>query len=111
MVRRKYFKLNCATRRRFARFRWPDNVRLSDLEPRFTSQAFGNHGANVRPDFNWDWKRPDERQKRLSAAGKDHDGVLRLLGCCFRSLGVILLISCTCADAALNLHIQPRLEG
>jgi hypothetical protein len=27
--------------------RWP----LSDLEPRFTCQACGRHGADIRPDF------------------------------------------------------------
>jgi hypothetical protein len=32
--------------------RWPDNVRLSDIEPRFTCQACGKRGADVRPD--WD---------------------------------------------------------
>jgi hypothetical protein len=31
--------------------RWPDDVRLSDLEPRFTCQACGHHGAHVRPCF------------------------------------------------------------
>jgi hypothetical protein len=31
--------------------RWPDDVRLSDLEPRFTCQACGRRGADVRP--NW----------------------------------------------------------
>jgi hypothetical protein len=36
--------------------RWPDDVRLSDLEPRFTCQACGIRGADVRPDFNWDRK-------------------------------------------------------
>ncbi len=29
--------------------RWPDDVRLSDLEPLFTCQAFGQRGADVRP--------------------------------------------------------------
>jgi len=33
--------------------RWPDDMRLSDLEPRFTCQACGKSGADVRPDFNW----------------------------------------------------------
>jgi hypothetical protein len=28
---------------------WPDDVRLSDLEPRFTCQACGRRGADVRP--------------------------------------------------------------
>ena len=30
---------------------WPDNVRLSDLEPRFTCQTCGRRGADVRPLF------------------------------------------------------------
>jgi hypothetical protein len=34
--------------------RWPDDVRLSDLEPRFVCQASGKRGADVRPDFDWD---------------------------------------------------------
>jgi hypothetical protein len=33
--------------------RWPDNIRLSDLEPLFTCQSCGTKGADVRPDFNW----------------------------------------------------------
>jgi hypothetical protein len=33
---------------------WPDDVRLSDIEPRFVCQACGKRGADVRPDFNWD---------------------------------------------------------
>jgi hypothetical protein len=32
----------------------PDDVRLSDLEPRFASQACGNRGADVRPYFDWE---------------------------------------------------------
>jgi hypothetical protein len=31
--------------------RWPDHVRLSDLEPKFTCQACGHRGADVRPVF------------------------------------------------------------
>jgi hypothetical protein len=31
--------------------RWPDELRLSDLEPRFVCRACG--GAEIRPDFNW----------------------------------------------------------
>jgi hypothetical protein len=30
--------------------RWPDDVRLSDIEPRFTGQACGRRGADVRPE-------------------------------------------------------------
>jgi hypothetical protein len=32
--------------------RWPDDVRLSDLEPLFTCQACGQKGADVRPNWN-----------------------------------------------------------
>jgi hypothetical protein len=31
--------------------RWPDDVRLSDIEPRFTCQACGRKSADVRPDW------------------------------------------------------------
>jgi hypothetical protein len=31
----------------------PDDVRLSDLEPRCICQACVKRGADVRPDFNW----------------------------------------------------------
>ncbi|WMT78820.1 hypothetical protein [Bradyrhizobium sp. Ash2021] len=30
---------------------WPDDVRLSDLEPKFTCKAYGHRGADVRPSF------------------------------------------------------------
>jgi hypothetical protein len=30
---------------------WPDDVRLSDLEPKFACQACGRRGADVRPDW------------------------------------------------------------
>jgi hypothetical protein len=32
---------------------WPDDVRLSDIEPHFTCTACSKRGADVRPDFNW----------------------------------------------------------
>jgi hypothetical protein len=31
--------------------RWPDHVRLSDLEPKFTCRVCGRRGADVRPLF------------------------------------------------------------
>jgi hypothetical protein len=31
--------------------RWAHDVRLSDLEPRFICEACGQHGAEVRPDW------------------------------------------------------------
>jgi hypothetical protein len=34
--------------------KWPDDVRLSDLEPRFTCQACRLKGADVRPNFDWE---------------------------------------------------------
>jgi hypothetical protein len=33
--------------------RRPDEVRLSDIEPRFTCTACGRRGADIRPDFHW----------------------------------------------------------
>jgi hypothetical protein len=32
---------------------WADDLRLSDIEDRFTCSACGKRGADVRPDFNW----------------------------------------------------------
>jgi hypothetical protein len=33
--------------------KWPDHVRLSDLEMQFVCKACGQRGADVRPDFDW----------------------------------------------------------
>jgi hypothetical protein len=41
--------------------RWPDNVRLSDLEPRFVCQACGRRGADVRPNFHGSGKSRSRR--------------------------------------------------
>ena len=38
---------------------WPDGLRLSDIEDRFTCTACGLRGADVRPDFNFS-KQPVE---------------------------------------------------
>ena len=38
--------------------RWPDELRLSDVEPRFTCSACGRRGADVRPNFNWSVEGP-----------------------------------------------------
>ena len=35
---------------------WPDDMRLSDIEPRFICAACGKRGADVRPDFSWKGK-------------------------------------------------------
>ena len=37
---------------------WPDDLRLSDIEPRFVCRACGKRGADVRPDFNWKSRGP-----------------------------------------------------
>lgn len=42
--------------------RWPDDVRLSDLEPLFTCKACGLKGAEVRADFNWSMKQNRARR-------------------------------------------------
>jgi hypothetical protein len=34
--------------------RWPDGVRLSDIEPQFVCRGCGQRGADVRPNFNWE---------------------------------------------------------
>jgi len=34
--------------------RWPDDLRLSDLEHRFACRACGRKGADVRPNFHWE---------------------------------------------------------
>jgi hypothetical protein len=45
--------------------RWPDDVRLSDIEPRFTCQGCGRRGADVRPNFHWE---KEARQSALTDA-------------------------------------------
>ena len=37
--------------------RWPDHVRLSDLEPLFVCQACGRRDAEIRPDWDWETRR------------------------------------------------------
>src|ERR1700738_2006218 len=49
--------------------RWPDDVRLSDIEPRFTCQACGRKGADVRPDFGW-----EEAARRATISGRHTAG-------------------------------------
>ena len=43
--------------------RWPDDFRLSDIEPRFTCQACGRKGADVRPNFDWELEARASRQR------------------------------------------------
>jgi hypothetical protein len=42
--------------------RWPDDIRLSDLEALFVCQACGTKGANIRPDFDGN-KKQHNRQR------------------------------------------------
>jgi hypothetical protein len=35
---------------------WPDDLRLSDIEDRFTCSACGKRGADVRPNFSLERK-------------------------------------------------------
>jgi hypothetical protein len=32
--------------------RWPDHVRLSDIQPSLVCTACGKHGADIRPNFH-----------------------------------------------------------
>jgi|ERR1700732_2778007 hypothetical protein len=44
----------CSNWTRLDADRWPDDVRLSDIEPLFTCQVCGLKGAAVRPNFDWE---------------------------------------------------------
>jgi hypothetical protein len=41
----------CSHHIRISADRWPDHVRLSDIEPGFVRTACGKRGADIRPDF------------------------------------------------------------
>jgi hypothetical protein len=49
--------------------RWPDGVRLSDVEPLFTCQVCDQKGADVRPNFGW-----EEAARRATTAGRHTSG-------------------------------------
>src|SRR3954454_14465346 len=44
---------------------WPHDVRLSDIEARFTCEACGTRGADLRPNFHW------EQEARQASAHKE----------------------------------------
>jgi hypothetical protein len=48
---------------------WPDDVRLSDIEPRFVCKACGKRGADVRPDFG----KPVEPRAIIGIGGLDYE--------------------------------------
>ena len=72
--------------------RWPDRVRLYDIAPRFTRQACGQKGADVRPNFNWelDARRPRWRAKDRMVNSRATPAV--------SPNGVRLNPSCDCED-------------
>jgi hypothetical protein len=50
----------CAHLARITGDRWPDYIRVSDLEESFVCQVCGARGAHIRPDFDWD-KKPSSK--------------------------------------------------
>ena len=57
----------CSHWKRLSADQWPDDVRLSDIEPRFVCEARGRRGADVRPD--WDTVTLD-LPRRISESGR-----------------------------------------
>jgi hypothetical protein len=55
----------CAHAGRISADRWPDHIRLSDLQPLFVCQACGRRGVDIRPD--WDWDTQPKTYRTLSA--------------------------------------------
>ncbi|MCD9113062.1 hypothetical protein [Bradyrhizobium japonicum] len=43
---------NCSHRMTFNADCWPDDVRLSDIEPHFVCAGCGKRGADIRPKFS-----------------------------------------------------------
>jgi hypothetical protein len=52
--------------------RWSDDVRLSDIEPRFTCQICGLKGADVRPNFDW-----EQEARRATMSGRHTSGLTK----------------------------------
>jgi hypothetical protein len=46
-----YANYRCSHSIEMSAEQWPDDVRLSDIEPRFVCKACGKRGADVRPHF------------------------------------------------------------
>jgi hypothetical protein len=69
-----YSDYHCSHSTTMSADRWPDDVRLSDIEPLFTCQACGKKGADVRPDFDWAARRATRGQTR---AKPDHSPLAR----------------------------------
>ena len=45
---------------------WPDEVRLSDIEPLFVCKVCGKRGADVRPDFAQTPDQSEETKRTLT---------------------------------------------
>ena len=72
--------------------RWPDDARLSDLEPRFICGVCGKRGADVRPDFHWN-KQPVVRRRSTCSLLTTHPRVGRLGPSNFHKLAVQLTLA------------------
>src|SRR3982751_4959420 len=53
---------HCSHGGRISADRWPDDVRLSDLEPLFVCHACGTRPADLRPNFHWEKEQTHERK-------------------------------------------------
>src|SRR3954466_1305335 len=72
----------CSHWGRISADRWPDDVRLSDLEPLFVYQAWGTRPAELRPDFEWNKpqrgrsaERPPVREGQLALSQRSFDSL------------------------------------
>jgi hypothetical protein len=65
----------CSRGTRMSADRWPDRVRLSDLEPLFVCQACGRRGADIRPD--WDWETQPKARRAPSVGSACHAPLTR----------------------------------
>jgi hypothetical protein len=54
---------------------WPDDVRLSDIEPRFICKACGKRGADVRPHFEPARMGTDARDTPPTARYAEHNSM------------------------------------
>ena len=58
------FDRRCSRWKWFSADRWPDDLRLSDIELRFVCEACGRRGADVRPDWQTVEQRVKQRVRR-----------------------------------------------
>ena len=53
--------------------RWPDSVRLSDIEPLFICQICWQRGADVRPNFHWEEQSHRAIMPPITVANNPHE--------------------------------------